>query len=64
MKALLRRFSKIIFFDTETTGLDPEKDQIIELAAVLVTEKGIGGGSLTHFAGCQRVKSSRRRSSS
>lgn len=43
MKALLRRFSKIIFFDTETTGLDPEKDQIIELAAVLVTEKGIGG---------------------
>ena len=43
MKALLRRFSKIIFFDTETTGLDPEKDQIIELAAVLVTENGIGG---------------------
>lgn len=41
MKALLRRFKKIIFFDTETTGLDPEKDQIIELAAVLVTEKGI-----------------------
>ncbi len=63
MKALLRRFSKIIFFDTETTGLDPEKDQIIELAAVLVTEKGIGG-DLTHFAGCQRVKGSRRRSSS
>lgn len=41
MKALLRRFKKIVFFDTETTGLDPEKDQIIELAAVLVTEKGI-----------------------
>lgn len=41
MKALLRRFKKIIFFDTETTGLDPEKDQIIELAAALVTEKGI-----------------------
>lgn len=41
MKALLRRFRKIVFFDTETTGLDPEKDQIIELAAVLVTEKGI-----------------------
>lgn len=43
MKALLRRFRKIVFFDTETTGLDPEKDQIIELAAVLVTEKGIEG---------------------
>lgn len=41
MKALLRRFRKIVFFDTETTGLNPETDQIIELAAVLVTEKGI-----------------------
>lgn len=41
MKELLRHFKKIIFFDTETTGLDPEKDQIIELAAALVTEKGI-----------------------
>lgn len=39
MKALLRRFRKIVFFDTETTGLNPETDQIIELAAVLVTEK-------------------------
>lgn len=35
------------FFDggysgkTQTTGLDPEKDQIIELAAALVTENGI-----------------------
>ncbi|NNJ30123.1 3'-5' exonuclease [Lacrimispora defluvii] len=41
MRELLKRFKKIIFFDTETTGLDPEKDQIIELAAALVTEKGI-----------------------
>ena len=41
MRELLRKFKKIIFFDTETTGLDPEKDQIIELAAALVTEKGI-----------------------
>lgn len=43
MKALLRRFKKIVFFDTETSGVNPEKDQIIELAAVLVTEKGIEG---------------------
>lgn len=41
MRELLRQFDKIIFFDTETTGLNPEKDQIIELAAVLVTSKGI-----------------------
>lgn len=41
MRELLRQFDKIIFFDTETNGLDPEKDQIIELAAALVTKKGI-----------------------
>ena len=41
MRKLLQQFKKIVFFDTETTGLDPEKDQIIELAAALVTENGI-----------------------
>lgn len=41
MRKLLQQFKKIIFFDTETTGLDPEKDQIIELAAALVTKNGI-----------------------
>ena len=41
MRELLRQFDKIIFFDTETNGLDPEKDQMIELAAALVTKKGI-----------------------
>ena len=41
MRKLLQQFKKIVFFDTETTGLDPEKDQNIELAAALVTENGI-----------------------
>ena len=41
MRKLLQQFKKIVFFDTKTTGLDPEKDQIIELAAALVTENGI-----------------------
>lgn len=41
VRKLLQQFKKIVFFDTETTGLDPEKDQIIELAAALVTENGI-----------------------
>lgn len=41
MRKLLQQFKKIVFFDTETTGLDPERDQIIELAAALVTENGI-----------------------
>lgn len=46
MRKLLQQFKKIVFFDTETTGLDPEKDQIIELAAALVTENGITGRKL------------------
>lgn len=29
------RYQKVIFFDTETTGLDPKCDQIIELAAIV-----------------------------
>lgn len=41
MRKLLQQFKEIVFFDTETTGLNPEKDQIIELAAALVTENGI-----------------------
>lgn len=41
MRKLLQQFKKIVFFDAETTGLNPEKDQIIELAAALVTENGI-----------------------
>ena len=34
MRKLLQQFKEIVFFDTETTGLNPEKDQIIELARV------------------------------
>lgn len=30
----------IVFFDIETTGLDVEKDQIIQLAAIKITEAG------------------------
>ena len=34
-ESLFKRYQRIIFFDTETTGLTPEKgDQIIELAAI------------------------------
>lgn len=39
--ALFTRYSRIVFFDTETTGLDPDKDdQIIELAAISVDRNG------------------------
>lgn len=52
MRKLLQQFKKIVFFDTETTGLDPEKDQIIELAAALVTENGIEL-KIDAFASCR-----------
>lgn len=43
LNTLLNQFDAIIFFDTETSGLDPEQDQIIELAAIRVerSENGI-----------------------
>ncbi len=63
MRKLLQQFKKIVFFDTETTGLDPETDQIIELAAALVTENGIEL-KIDAFASCRRAKRYRRRSSS
>lgn len=43
LQTLLRRFDAIIFFDTETSGLDALTHQIIELAAIRVecSENGI-----------------------
>ncbi|MCL2222349.1 MAG: 3'-5' exonuclease [Oscillospiraceae bacterium] len=37
MNSLFRHFDKLVFFDTETTGLDCKKDAIIEFAALKVT---------------------------
>ena len=34
LQDLFSRFDSIVFLDLETSGLDPEKDQIIELAAI------------------------------
>lgn len=34
MKSLLERFENIVIFDTETTGIDHKRDEIIELAAL------------------------------
>ena len=39
--ALFSKYDRIVFFDTETTGLMPDKnDQIIELAAISVDREG------------------------
>lgn len=40
-ESLFKKYDRIIFFDTETTGFDSDKDdQIIELAAVCVYKDG------------------------
>lgn len=37
---LFNQFEAVVLFDCETNGLDPEKNQIIELAALKVTKDG------------------------
>lgn len=37
---LMEHYDRLVFFDTETTGLDAKKCQIIELAMVVVTKDG------------------------
>lgn len=37
---LFERFENLVFFDTETTGLDFKQDEIIELGAVCLTRDG------------------------
>ena len=39
---ILDRFDAIVFFDTETSGLDPLENQIIELAAIRVVKTETG----------------------
>lgn len=39
--SLFHKYTRLVFFDTETTGLMPDgKDQIIELAAIAVDADG------------------------
>lgn len=42
LSQLCDNYQAIVFFDTETTGLDPSVDQIIELAAVRITRNQAG----------------------
>ena len=40
-ETLFNKYDRLIFFDTETTGFEPEKvDQIIELAAIAIDKDG------------------------
>lgn len=42
LQSMLSRYQAVVFFDTETTGLDADSNQIIELAAIRV-EADAGG---------------------
>lgn len=42
LSGLLDRYKGLVIFDTETSGLDPDKSQIIELAALRVDRTGTG----------------------
>lgn len=42
LSALLDRYKALVIFDTETSGLEPDKHQIIELAALRVERTGTG----------------------
>lgn len=42
LSGLLDRYKGLVIFDTETSGLDPNKSQIIELAALRVERTGTG----------------------
>ena len=39
--SLFEKYQRLVIFDTETTGLDYKKDQIIEFSAVVIEKKGI-----------------------
>lgn len=41
LESLFERFERIVVLDTETTGIDCKKDEIIELAAASVTPNGV-----------------------
>ena len=42
LRSLLTRYDAVVFFDTETTGLNAETNQIIELAAIRVERNAAG----------------------
>ena len=42
LASLFDRYKALVIFDTETSGLNPEDDQIIELAALRVERTAAG----------------------
>lgn len=42
LREVFQKYAAVVFFDTETTGLDAESCQIIELAAIRIEQTGHG----------------------
>ena len=41
MEKLFEKYDRLVLFDTETTGLDFSRDEIIEFSAVVVDKTGV-----------------------
>lgn len=67
LASLFDRYKALVIFDTETSGLNPGDDQIIELAALRVERTQAGAlriaGKRTPSSGCRRASGSPRTSS-
>ena len=62
ISTLFDRYKALVVFDTETSGLDFDNDQIIELAALRV-ERTATPARWTPSSSCRRARPSRRTSS-
>lgn len=51
LSTLFDRYKALVVFDTETSGLDFDNDQIIELAALRVERTATGGLRIASTAG-------------
>ena len=66
LSTLFDRYKALVVFDTETSGLDFDNDQIIELAALRVERTATGGLRIARWtpsSSCPRARPSRRTSS-
>ena len=46
---LTKKYDAVVFFDTETTGLDPKENRVIELAMIRVNKEGIAEKTYDRF---------------